>query len=70
VKVVTREAMHQLREIQALDAAIESLERDLDHDCWSFSEAVSLHGHLQRLRGMRKSLASAEVRDEDISPVR
>lgn len=64
-RVVTREAMSNLRAIQALDVAIESVERDLDRACWSFSEAMSLHGHLQRLRAMRSSLAESSTNERE-----
>jgi len=71
VKVVTREAMERLRAAQALDVAIESVERDLDRACWSFSEAMSLHGHLRKLRALRSEIGfdEANERDEE-SPVR
>ncbi len=63
--------METLREVQALDAAIESVERDLDRAAWSFSEAMSLHAHLQRLRAMRASLVESSAgheRENEESP--
>ena len=67
-RVVTREALETLRQMQALEVAIESVERDLDRACWSFSEAMTLHAHLQRLRALRASLAegSREAEDEEV----
>ena len=56
---------------QDLDRVIESLERDLDRRCWSFSETMSLMDRLRRLRRLRDNLRfdEGEEREEESSPV-
>lgn len=49
---------------QDLDRVIESLERDLDRRCWSFSEAMSIHGRLRRLRALRIEIGFDEGSNE------
>jgi len=69
-RVVTRDLMDALRDRQALDHAIESLERDLDRRCWSFSEAMTLMERLQRLRRLRSEIGFDEEQEEKRSPDR